>query len=98
MGLMPFLDTIAASGELGVSKPDPRIFEAALATAHCPPPCVAMVGDRLDNDIRPAKSIDMKTVWLRNGVSVSHGDTLKPHCADPSLSELKSLFAAHNGQ
>lgn len=101
LGLLPFLDAIASSGELGVSKPDPRIFEAALATAHCPPPRAVMVDDRLDNDIRPAKSIGMKPVWLRNGFSVSQGDTRGPRCADltiAALSELKSLFAAHDGQ
>lgn len=69
--------------------------------AHCPPPRAVMVGDRLDNDIRPAKSIGMKTVWLRNGVSVSQGDTPDPRCADltiAALSELKSLFAVYDRQ
>lgn len=100
-GLTPFLDAIAASGEPGVSKPDPHIFEAALAMAHCPPPRAVMVDDRLDNDIRPAKSIGTKTVWLRNGVSVSQSDTPGPRCADrtiAALAELRSLFAAHGGQ
>ena len=26
-----------------------------------------MIGDRLDNDIAPAKQLGMKTVWVRQG-------------------------------
>ena len=30
-----------------------------------------MVGDRLDNDIAPAKKLGMKTVWVRQGYNYS---------------------------
>ena len=55
------------SGLTGFSKPDPRAFEAAaealgVASADC-----IMVGDRIDNDIVPAKALGMAAILLRGG-------------------------------
>ena len=67
-GLLPYFDVLATSAELGIAKPDPKIFEKALEMAGCRPQEAVMVGDRLDNDIRPAKALGMQTVWIRKGV------------------------------
>lgn len=56
-----------ASAEEGVSKPDPRIFEIALGRADCKAEHAVMIGDRIDNDVVPAKKMGMKTVWIRQG-------------------------------
>lgn len=66
-GLLPYLDLVVASAEEGVAKPDRRIFEIALERAHCAPEQAVMIGDRIDNDILPAKALGMKTVWVRQG-------------------------------
>ena len=54
-----------------------------------------MVGDRLDNDIIPAKALGMRTVWIRKGLSIyQHIDFGKNH-ADwiiENLSDLKEIF------
>jgi HAD superfamily hydrolase (TIGR01549 family) len=61
-------DVIAMSDELGVWKPDPRFFSRALALMGDPEPGnVAYVGDRPDNDVRPAAAAGMRAVWLRRG-------------------------------
>ena len=67
---------IASSAELGISKPDKEIFRLALAMADCRPENAVMVGDRLDNDIRPAKELGMKTVRIRKGLAIY----MKPSC------------------
>ena len=57
----------AISAEIGADKPSPAIFEHAVRAAGTTPDRVAMVGDRLDRDIAPAKALGMRTVWvLRN--------------------------------
>ena len=66
-GLLPYLSVVASSAEEGVSKPDPALFRTALERAGCPPERALMVGDRLDNDIVPAKALGMKTLWVRQG-------------------------------
>jgi HAD superfamily hydrolase (TIGR01662 family) len=66
-GLARFFDVIVCSAEAGVEKPDLRMFEMALQRAGCAPQSAVMVGDRLDNDIAPAKRLGMRTVWVRQG-------------------------------
>lgn len=66
-GLYPYLDLIIASAEEGVEKPDLRIFEIALERAKCRPENAVMIGDRIDNDIVPAKQKGMITIWIRQG-------------------------------
>ena len=67
LGIVQHLDVIVTSEEMGFGKPDLRIFQAALERAGCAPEEACMVGDRLDNDIVPAKRLGMKTIWVRQG-------------------------------
>ena len=66
-GLLPMIDLIVASAEEGVEKPDLKIFQIALKRAKCHPENAIMIGDRIDNDIVPAKQIGMMTIWIRQG-------------------------------
>ncbi len=94
-GIESYFNIIASSAELEVAKPDSEIFETALSIAECSPSQAVMVGDRLDNDIVPAKQCGMKTVWCRNGLAFS---TPKEFCngyADfiiDSISEMMNIF------
>jgi HAD superfamily hydrolase (TIGR01549 family) len=66
-GLIPFISVCVASAEVGVEKPDPAIFDLALRQAECTPFEAVMIGDRLDNDIRPARILGWKTVRVLQG-------------------------------
>lgn len=89
-GLLPFFSVVAASAERGFAKPAPELFCWALDRAKCAPQDAVMIGDRLDNDILPAKRLGMRTVWIR------HNPTAQPAVsADAiisSLSDLLNLF------
>lgn len=94
-GLLHYFDVIAASAELGVTKPDARIFEKAFELAGCTAEDAVMVGDRLDNDMIPAKSLGMQTVWIRKGISAKQNLALGSGFADwaiDNLSDLKKIF------
>ncbi len=93
-GLGRYFLVIASSAELGSAKPDPAIFRWALEQAGCTPDHAVMVGDRLDNDIRPAKELGMKTIRIRKGLAVY----MRPSCPAEvpdftvdSLSEILSI-------
>ena len=95
MGLLKYIDIVVASAEEGVAKPDLRIFRIALERAACKPEEAVMVGDRIDNDIIPAKKIGMKTVWIKQGF----GKYYKPNSAEDkpdwtinTLNEVTDLF------
>ena len=67
LGVRKYIDLIIASAEESVSKPDRRIFEIALERSSCKPVSAVMIGDRIDNDIVPAKQLGMKTIWVKQG-------------------------------
>jgi HAD superfamily hydrolase (TIGR01549 family) len=60
-------DLIATSGGWGVSKPDPAFFERVIDAAGEPAESIAYVGDRMDNDVLPARAAGMVAVLLRRG-------------------------------
>lgn len=94
-GLSEHIDVVAASAELGASKPDKAIFEQALNMAGCSPSEAAMIGDRLDNDIIPATELGMVTVWIPNGLSIYHEPSefrCKPDFIVNNLSGLLRIF------
>ena len=94
-GLLKYMDVIAASAELGVSKPDKEIFERALEMADCKPAEAVMIGDRLDNDIVPANATGMATVWIKKGLAVYQNPNQFPCVPDftvETLSELLDIF------
>jgi len=68
-GLLSYFDVVVASTEEGLSKPNEAIFKVALSKARCLAEEAMMVGDRLDNDIVPAKRLGMTTVWVKQGYS-----------------------------
>jgi HAD superfamily hydrolase (TIGR01549 family) len=92
-GLGDYFDLVVASAEEGVSKPDPRIFELALSRANCPPEQAVMIGDRLDNDIYPAKQLGMKTIRLLQGYAACQEPRDEAYTADATLSSLTDLLA-----
>ncbi|SDT49954.1 8-oxo-dGTP diphosphatase/putative hydrolase of the HAD superfamily [Paenibacillaceae bacterium GAS479] len=69
-GLLEHIDKVFASAELGLAKPDPRLYEYALEATGCPPSETLMVGDRIDNDIVPAKHLGMRGLWVRQGLAL----------------------------
>ncbi len=55
---------IIISDVVGYHKPDQKIFQHAIELAGASPENCLMVGDRMDNDIRPAKRTGMRAIWL----------------------------------
>jgi HAD superfamily hydrolase (TIGR01549 family) len=66
-GLDAFFDVWAVSADVGYDKPDPRLFGHAVSEAGVDPRRAAMVGDRLDYDVRPAREAGMFAVWALRG-------------------------------
>jgi FMN phosphatase YigB (HAD superfamily) len=64
LGLKRFFRVFALSELIDLKKPDPAIFRWALERAGCSPEEAIMVGDRIDNDITPARALGMKTIWF----------------------------------
>ena len=69
-GLQPFVDGIAISQELGMEKPDPRIFAEAIRRV-CDSPTRAhqgwMVGDSARYDMAGGRNVGLRTAWISRG-------------------------------
>ncbi len=55
---------VIASGEVGATKPDRRIFDAAVALFGVEPAEVAYIGDRLETDALGAVGAGLTGVWI----------------------------------
>lgn len=91
--ILQYFDVIAPSAELGVEKPDPAIFLWALQKAGCKPENAVMIGDRIDNDILPAKALGMKTVRVLTGPAAAYFPKTEPSDRTVScLADLLTIF------
>jgi putative hydrolase of the HAD superfamily len=61
-GLLDRLDVVVFSTDLGVRKPDARLFRRALDELDVAPEDALFVGDRLEHDVRGAAAVGMKTM------------------------------------
>jgi HAD superfamily hydrolase (TIGR01549 family) len=95
MGLDPYFDLVIGSDDYGFRKPDPRIFLSAIDGLHVRPEEAVMVGDRLENDIAPAKALGCLTIWVKQGLSryqeVST-DAEKPTRIIQCIKDLQGIF------
>ena len=94
-GIYAYFDVCLLSDCVNMQKPDISFFEYALEKIQCNPQKVIMVGDRLDNDIMPAKKAGMKTVRIiqgLNAVQEPFDNTYIPDYEVYSLQELLRLF------
>lgn len=64
IGLAQFFATWIISHEIGYEKPHDRIFTEALRRAGERPAAILHVGDSLEADIRPARRLGWRTLWI----------------------------------
>jgi putative hydrolase of the HAD superfamily len=56
---------VIESADVGIRKPDPRIFTLAVHSLGLQPQETVVVGDSIKNDILPAKQAGCHTVWIQ---------------------------------
>jgi len=64
LGIMRYFSVVADSGRVGITKPDPRLFQHALTQPGLVAKPAWMVGDNFDADIRPAATLGLSTAWI----------------------------------
>jgi putative hydrolase of the HAD superfamily len=93
-GIARYFDVWGVSEDLGLSKPDPRLYRQALDEGGSEPERTVMVGDRLDFDVRPAKRTGMRTVWLLRGEAPDEPTAEQLEEPDAVIRTLAELPAA----
>jgi putative hydrolase of the HAD superfamily len=88
-GLAPLVDTLIASEDVGVSKPDRGIFDIALDRMGVAAADAVMVGDSWPNDVAGAVHAGIRAIWFN--------PDRKPAPADPpAVPEIHALAPAED--
>ena len=96
------VDLIGTSDDWGASKPDPEFFKRVAAVVPFDSDEILYVGDRCDNDIRPAVGTEMHTALIRRGpwatIQWNSSEARElPTFRVGSLLELSGLILNFNG-
>jgi putative hydrolase of the HAD superfamily len=86
--------TVAISGKLGVAKPDPEIFKAALSEAGAAPEQTVHAGDQPVNDVAAARAVGITPVLVDR--FARHPDPGDTHRVE-TLTELVELLGGSGG-
>ena len=81
-GIGACIDVMITSEEVGITKPDPGIFEHALSRVAATASEAVMLGDAWATDIEGARAAGVTPVWLNR--------TARPS-PDPTVIEIASL-------
>ncbi len=82
------------SGTTGLYKPDPRVFIQACAALAVEPAGAIMVGDRIDNDIAPARMLGMAAIRFVTGRHAKQRPRAWPELPDYEVTTIPALAAA----
>mgnify|MGYP001824561538 CR=1 FL=1 len=90
--VLPYLDpgAIFFSDQLGVSKPNPKIFVKACQAMQVAPERVLYVGDRPTHDVVPAAQAGLNTVLYR-GAGGKYSEQACPVTPDHDVRDLRDL-------
>lgn len=91
-GLAGFLDTVVISSDIGIEKPDPRIFDYVLQLLGMTADQCLFVGDSIISDDAGARDAGMDFCWYRRHHTAPFTPTTAVKAID-SLSELLPLLA-----
>lgn len=81
--MIGYFDLTTFSNELGIRKPDPRIFLETLTRLNATPQTSMHVGDLIDVDVLGAKNVGMIAVHLNSGQTLCQ--EILPPCAEEIL-------------
>jgi FMN phosphatase YigB (HAD superfamily) len=87
------VDLVGSAGRWGIEKPAPGFFARIAAEAGVSAEEIAYVGDRVDNDVRPARAAGMVAVHIRRGPwGYLQSGTEEAHVRIDSLAELPGVL------
>ncbi len=93
LNIKGWFDGIIVSDDLGIRKPDPRIYETLLAELNVAPSEAAYVGDTLQYDMLGARNAGLTSVWVNQKKTYDPAFP-KPDHEIKQLEELLTLFFA----
>jgi HAD superfamily phosphatase (TIGR01668 family) len=91
-GILEYFDVVVVSSEVGVTKPDEKIFRIALNKLSLQPSEVIMVGNRISRDILGGNKLGMRTILIKWNNRYREKITNKLEKPDFVIKTLKELI------
>ncbi|TMC06712.1 MAG: HAD family hydrolase [Chloroflexi bacterium] len=92
--LAPRFGAIVISAELGIAKPDPRIFAYALRAIGAERESAVVIGDSLTRDVAGARGAGLRSIWIDRGGESPRPEDAVPDARVTALSQIRSHLAA----
>lgn len=92
LGLDQYFEVVIGSNDVGIHKPDLEIYRLGLKEANAKIEESIMIGDRLDNDVYPAKKLGMKTIWIKKGFGKYQTPLNQEYEPDYIINNLEELI------
>jgi len=96
LGLEKYFKIIVSADEIGLSKPDPAPFLAALERAGVEPQQALHIGDHPVDDIQGARDVGLHTLWF-NRLGLAWSGAERPHGEVRCLSEIPDWLKNYQG-
>jgi putative hydrolase of the HAD superfamily len=97
-GLRAYFETIALSSQVGVKKPNSKIFQSALDRLKIEPQQAVFVGNDLFADVLGAGKLGMKTIYLGMAGQPVRGASPDAVVPDINFHELKNIVDKWNAR
>lgn len=100
LGVVPYLDPrgVFISDQIGISKPNPKLYRAALAQMDLEPNETVYVGDNLLHDIAAPTNLGIAAVWAKRAAKPRpDGIGIEPRFTIESFDELRELLVSEFG-
>jgi putative hydrolase of the HAD superfamily len=92
LGIGRRLDSMTFSSEVGVRKPDPKIFTTALRAIDADAADTVFVGDRVNDDVVGARGLGMRTILTRQFRQEDPGE-VRPDAVVERIDEIPDVIA-----
>ena len=95
LGLLDYVHPKAVfiSDQIGISKPNPKLYAQALTDLDLSPDEVMYVGDSPENDIAPPQALGMIAVWSKRAAKRTlEGTGITPDHTVESFEELRTIL------
>ncbi|MBL8517033.1 MAG: HAD family hydrolase [Betaproteobacteria bacterium] len=95
LGIAGYFKALIISEEVGATKPDARIYYAALDQLGCEPHEAVMVGDNVHADVQGAHDAGIAAVWFNRFSKTSIDPVEQVSALTPASAVLAAIHRAH---
>ena len=95
-GLAPFFDAMVVAGDIGIAKPNPKVFHTLLERLHVTADQAVMVGNSVTSDIGGAQGVGMKAILIHRGEIHGPDDTITPDLVIEDLMSVREYLQAES--